>query len=244
MPQNICTDCSRQLQSAYDFIKKAQEANDELIKMIPKPLDCLQEQTIDIPAEEIDNLLDIKQENANFLTDMTQQINRNSEMDCIKMEMENLLQIELREDSAEVEKKKTPAQVYENDDNSAGAGDVGVVEESADIDQTNENIKSPNNSNSFAEQTEANKNQTAKQQTNENKTSKRKCQQCDYTANTYAALDYHLRAKHGSDDDKFKCTFCDYYTCKKCNLLAHIRKMHRAKIKEIRKEREAPTENR
>lgn len=50
MPQSICRSCSKQLKCSYDFVQQVQECNDKLIKMIPKQyLDCLLEQTIDMP---------------------------------------------------------------------------------------------------------------------------------------------------------------------------------------------------
>lgn len=61
-----------------------------------------------------------------------------------------------------------------------------------------------------------------------------KCRSCDYTARTYAALNYHTRAKHGTENDKFKCKFCDYLSVKKFDLLTHVKKMHKELIKTLK----------
>ncbi|KAM7364203.1 uncharacterized protein ACRADG_000792 [Cochliomyia hominivorax] len=65
-----------------------------------------------------------------------------------------------------------------------------------------------------------------------------KCRSCDYTARTYAALNYHNRSKHGSEDDKFKCKFCPYTSLKKFDLLTHVKNSHKELIKTLKAEAE------
>lgn len=61
-----------------------------------------------------------------------------------------------------------------------------------------------------------------------------KCRSCDYTAKTYAALNYHTRSKHGSENDKFKCKFCSYMCLKKFDLLTHVKNSHKELIKTLK----------
>ncbi|KAM7360654.1 uncharacterized protein ACRADG_006698 [Cochliomyia hominivorax] len=68
------------------------------------------------------------------------------------------------------------------------------------------------------------------------------CNSCDYTARTYAALNFHKRSKHGSEDDKFKCTFCSYTSLKKFSLLLHVKKSHKELIKTLKADLESNTE--
>ncbi|XP_065371168.1 zinc finger protein 585A-like [Calliphora vicina] len=63
-----------------------------------------------------------------------------------------------------------------------------------------------------------------------------KCRSCDYTARTYAALNYHNRSKHGSEKDKFKCKFCAYMCLKKFDLLTHVKNSHKELIKTLKAE--------
>lgn len=62
-----------------------------------------------------------------------------------------------------------------------------------------------------------------------------KCHVCDYTTTTHAGIHYHIRSKHGTEDDKFKCNFCSYKCYKKFDLLHHTKRNHLAIIKEIKR---------
>lgn len=64
-----------------------------------------------------------------------------------------------------------------------------------------------------------------------------KCRYCDYTARTYSALNFHKLSKHGSEEDKFKCTFCSYTSYKKFSILVHMKKTHRELIKQLQEKR-------
>lgn len=70
-----------------------------------------------------------------------------------------------------------------------------------------------------------------------------KCRSCEYTAKTYAALHYHNRSKHGTEDDKFKCTFCTYMCLKKFDLLVHVKNVHKEQIKTLKAEKQTESLN-
>ena len=71
-----------------------------------------------------------------------------------------------------------------------------------------------------------------------------KCQSCDYTAKSYAALNYHNRSKHGTESDKLKCKFCSYTSFKKCNLLVHVKNVHKELIKTLKANTQSNTNER
>lgn len=86
-----------------------------------------------------------------------------------------------------------------------------------------------------------NKHSVKKEKTKVKENSKNKiikCRSCDYTARTYAALNYHNRSKHGKEEDKFKCTFCDYKSFKKFDLLTHAKNAHKQLIKTLKAEQQ------
>ncbi|XP_065354402.1 zinc finger protein ZFP2-like [Calliphora vicina] len=65
MPQHLCALCCRELRSTNAFVRQAKYSYNELINLISKQLDCLQEKTIDFPpnGNELEKSLDIKIEN-------------------------------------------------------------------------------------------------------------------------------------------------------------------------------------
>lgn len=63
-----------------------------------------------------------------------------------------------------------------------------------------------------------------------------KCKLCDYTTKTSAALHFHKRSKHGTDEDKINCNFCSYIAIRKYDLLHHIIKSHLTIVKSIKRE--------
>ena len=71
-----------------------------------------------------------------------------------------------------------------------------------------------------------------------------KCHSCDYTAKSYAALNYHNRSKHGTESDKLKCKFCSYTSFKKCNLLVHVKNVHKELIKTLKADTKSKTNER
>ena len=51
------------------------------------------------------------------------------------------------------------------------------------------------------------------------------CSQCDYSANSIVALQYHVKAKHEKLKN-FKCEFCGYKTTHKYILNNHVKSIH------------------
>ncbi|XP_075146332.1 uncharacterized protein LOC142220842 [Haematobia irritans] len=61
-----------------------------------------------------------------------------------------------------------------------------------------------------------------------------KCRLCEYTAKSYAGLNYHMKSKHGKIDDRSKCRFCPYTSIKKFDLLHHTKREHLVIVKNIK----------
>lgn len=228
MPQNLCSECCRQVYQMYLFVKQIQRTNQELSHMLD---------LVDTGGG-----LDVMCGPNKVKMDLDQEISSSGvekhflEIDVKETaSMEGQLPVECENG---IEQIAVPyVDILKSNFDNHGYNESFIEEEEEILNENHCDNKYETKKNTDQHLIEFHQDELLSEtETWEYPTYN--CNSCNYSARTLAGLHFHKRSKHGSEKDKSKCKFCTYTSIKKFDLFSHTKKSHLSIIKILRKQNE------